>query len=276
MLESILARLLTDDGSALQVLGRDMDLSYRRLGAGVAQVLRLLERHRGAGGGAGLRVGLFMPDGPEWVCADLALMLGGHRSIPIPLEFSPAQAFALLREADVCLTVPEVVEAPHLARFPSRLRLELRDEWLFAQDNPGLEVGVPTGLDPDATRLVKAIHTSGTTDQPKGVLLSYGAISSKVETLTRLIGVSHLRRYLSLVPLSLLLEQICGIYLTLSCGGTLVLLPPEEGPLTGGGPSVEPYLRRLAEALPTFTVLPPVLVEAMHSFAAERPRMDSR
>jgi long-chain acyl-CoA synthetase len=271
MLESLVTLLATSDAPALERLRTQEQHSYRQLGQGVARVIRILEEQSARLGKPTLRVGIFMPNSAEWVCADLALMIAGHRSIPVPMEFSESQAHDLLREADLCLATPGKLDAPHLAHFPRGCRLTFSGKDLFKSGGPDLTRELRPRLTPGATDLVKAIHTSGTTSRPKGVLLSFGAIDAKTDTLSGLIRAAHRRRYLSLVPMSLLLEQICGIYLILSSGGTLVLLPPGTPPLIGG--EVEPghLLPFLAEARPTFTVMPPALVESMKAFAEERP-----
>ncbi|BDU74532.1 AMP-binding protein [Mesoterricola silvestris] len=269
MLERILRNLESSDAPAIEVLGTPGAYSYRRLGSAVARLQRQLADRAARLGKDRLRVGLFMPNGPEWVCADLALLFGGHLEVPVPLEFTSSQARALLHGADLCLVDGSGAHAPQLACVPRSRRVLVRMPMAGGTAEPPTWTG-----DPDRGRLlVKAIHTSGTTSSPKGVLLSDRAIQAKVDTLRPLIGEPNLRRYFSLVPLSLLIEQICGIYLPLSTGGTLVLLAMDERPLTGGGPPASHYLPFLAEARATFLALPPSMVEAVHKAASHCPEM---
>ncbi len=269
MRQRLLHRLLTSDAPAVQRLGSPEALSYRQLGCAVAALQGLLIRETASKAKPRLRVGLFMPNGPEWVCADLALLLAGHCEIPVPLEFTPEQASSLLKDVDVCLVTPAERDAPQMACVPRQRRIVVRLENLHCKPGESLSMASDPARPPRDPAIAKAIHTSGTTSEPEGVLLSFKAIEAKVDTLSTLIGESRLRRYLSLVPLSLLLEQICGIYLTLSAGGTLILLPTGEKPLTGGGHPAGHFIPFLRKAQPTFMVVPPAVVEAMKDHALE-------
>lgn len=222
MLERILSRMADDRSRALEVLGGGEVYSYRCLGRAVGTaraILRSIAPRAGA-----LKVGILMDNAPEWISVDLALLLEGHTSVPVPLEFSAEQAYGLIQSVDILLLDQQAAGFPHAGMMAAERRHVLNMKDLL--DGPGAASG------PGVTRRVqgnpvKAIHTSGTTSRPKGVLISAEALSQKVELLADLIGTQALRRYHSLVPLSLLLEQICGIYLILSqapsslwrCGG---------------------------------------------------------
>src|SRR5437773_2383004 len=65
------------------------------------RLMEMLDRHTRMN--RHLRVGLVMQNSPEWVAADLALMLGQHTEVPVPLAFTADQARHLLAGADVCL-----------------------------------------------------------------------------------------------------------------------------------------------------------------------------
>src|SRR3546814_4054511 len=64
--------------------------------------------------------------------------------------------------------------------------------------------------DGDEDWICKIIHTSGTTSRPKGVQLSTQAVGAVLASLRQRMPADAHRRYLSLVPLSLLLEQEIG------------------------------------------------------------------
>src|SRR5262249_39755534 len=158
-------------------------------------------------------------DSAAWVVADLALFLVGAIEIPVPLAFTPEQGAHLLRSASLCIVDQGSILAPALSELTPQVQLVQP----AAASPAGLQQ-LPAGR--GYAEVVKVIHTSGTTSEPKGVQIRGTALALLVDELAQRLGAMAARRYLSLVPLSLLIEQVSAIYLPLTLGGTLILLPP--------------------------------------------------
>ena len=79
----------------------------------------------------------------------------------------------------------------------------------------GSETGWPSVTPDDAATIV---YTSGTTGEPKGVVLSHGNILSNVACSIDRFGLSPGDRYLSFLPLSHSFERTAGYYSTLLAG----------------------------------------------------------
>ena len=249
-----------------------------RAAASIAEMLRQRQNALGRP----LKVGLVMQNSPEWVAADMALLAVGAVEVPVPLAFAAAQALHLLQGIDLCLVdvrgaarlrawhaatadgstpMPELLSVALdtlLLQPSSRLRFQLRDEH---------HVG-------------KIIHTSGTTSQPKGVRIRLNGLDALLASLRRRIAPGHFGRYLSVVPLSLLIEQVTAVYMTLLDGGTIVFPPPEVPLLGESGATAGNMLAQLKAARPTALTLPPSMVEALlascHAVAAEPAAMRSQ
>ncbi len=121
------------------------------------------------------------------------------------------------------------------------------------------------------------IYTSGSTGNPKGVrLLSSQALWS-AETLAKAIGASSEDKYLSVLPLPLLLELICGIVIPVLVGGSVHYDGAAAQSVGVGAPC------NIAEAFerarPTTSVLVPQLL-ALYAgqlmAAGERPPKELR
>jgi long-subunit acyl-CoA synthetase (AMP-forming) len=112
-------------------------------------------------------------------------------------------------------------------------------------------------------RICKIVHTSGTTSTPKGVMLRRSAVDDLISSITNRLGVEAWQRYVSVVPLSLLVEQVFAVYLTFLAGGTVVFLPEETKPLGTAGSNVDEVCDLLPASRATVSLVPPSLVEGI-------------
>lgn len=259
---------------------------------------------RPGGEGERPRVGLVAHNSPEWVVADLACLIGAVTEVPVPLAFTADQARSLLRDVDVCL-----VDTPgreRLAAWGGDVLPAGAPVWVVDLAAPAAERPTPTTtpaaaltvegsgsaiasaaghaggsltvrqmpVRPTEDWICKVIHTSGTTSAPKGVRIRAAGLDRLLAELNGRVPTDLGRRYLSVVPLSLLIEQVAAEYLTMLGGGTLVLLPPTV-PLLGTAPRALPaVLAQVPAARPTAMQGPPVLFESFAQIAAAHPDDD--
>ncbi|MCV4284081.1 AMP-binding protein [Pseudomonas capsici] len=199
-------------------------------------------------------LGIVTRNTSQWLVADLACLFAGITSLPLPLAFSQAQAENLAAHCDGFL-----VDTAGQKTLNERWNLDLPASKVRHLDLPA----TPQPLRDEITGrnwICKIIHTSGTTSSPKGVRLSCNAIAQVLTSLRERMPANAHQRYLSLVPLSLLLEQVTAAYLPLLAGGTVHFLPENE-PLLGE-PVASPA--RLTDWIlsvkPTAITVPPVML----------------
>ncbi|MDG4809338.1 AMP-binding protein [Micromonospora sp. WMMD1120] len=256
------------DAPLIEVMGRADVVTYRSAFDAAAALAAELT----AVGNRRRRVGLVAHNSPHWVVADLACMIGGAVEVPVPLAFSADQARSLLREVDLCLVDAagrERLEAWGDGVLPPGTQVSDIDLADLCARGRGRVISPPPG-----DWACKIIHTSGTTSAPKGVRIRASGLDEVLESLDRRIPAAVDRRYLSVVPLSLLIEQISGTYLTMLGGGTLVLLPAEV-PLLGTAPgALAAVTARVPEARVTAMQGPPALFEAFAQIAVANPTDD--
>lgn len=205
-------------------------------------------------------VGVVAGNGASTLIADLACLLAGVASLPLPLAFSRAQAEHLAQKCQLFL-VDERGAAVLAERWGLALCQSLR---LDRPDYEGADFPFDAPPAPSG-RICKIIHTSGTTSRPKGVMLAERGVGAVVEALEARLSPEIHSRYLSLVPLSLLLEQVSAIYLPLLAGGTVHFLPDSVPLLGEAGADPERLLRWLVKVEPTFVVVPPVMVSRIQA-----------
>jgi long-subunit acyl-CoA synthetase (AMP-forming) len=145
-------------------------------------------------------IGIYAPNGRDWVIAQLACALAGKIVVPLPTFFSPAQLGHVVRDASVDLILATKQTAAVAAQS-----------------------GVPTNvIDIDRTGagllevtdgFGQITYTSGSTGQPKGVRHQSGQIAWSAAALAAATGATAEDTYLSVLPLPLLLETICSIFI---------------------------------------------------------------
>jgi long-subunit acyl-CoA synthetase (AMP-forming) len=220
-------------GDSAALVSADGVLSYRAL----------VERVRGYAQWATRlphRVGLLFTKGADCVVCDLALSFTGKELVPLPEFFSDAQLLHIARAAQLS----DVVADKTSAERAKRLGLAVHE----------LDAEGVTNIAP-ATGAGRIIFTSGTSGEPKGVCLSQRQLLASVAALAEASRASAADRYLSVLPNSLLLEQIAGMYLPLSVGAAIHM----PG-ILAASPAAQ--LTAAQQARATATVLVPELLAA--------------
>ncbi|MET9071401.1 AMP-binding protein [Streptomyces sp. NPDC004232] len=289
LIDGLLARADSDD-IMVEVLspagGPTLTWTYRQV-IGAARVLADDLAVLAARLGRTPRVGLLAENSAEWVVADLALLFSGAVEIPVPTAFSAEQAASLLAGADACLV--DSRGADKLAQWGSERVLAAGCQ-VDSVDLPALIAagayrdwgspraseaerggGSPPIASWDEDAVFKVIHTSGTTSAPKGVMIRRHGIEALLDSLRRRSTPEIFRRYLSIVPLSLLVEQVTGLYMPFLAGGSVIFLPPGTALVGTSGDAAPRMLSLLRSARPTAVVLPPTMAALLLSLCVESP-----
>lgn len=181
---------------------------------------------------------LIMNNHPAWAILDLALMFKLQCCVPLPAFFSKdqtkhsildANVDHLLIECDVDGTPKQDINNFLEEYFQPGIKISIANKQLFFFS---LKSKYKV-RQPDENRIQKITYTSGTTDKPKGVMLSQQAIMTKVEALAEASEANENDIALSILPLSTLLENIAGLYVPLYCGAQTTLLSPQSIGISG-------------------------------------------
>ena len=158
--------------------------------SGLAETIRPLPRV----------VGLLAPNDVEWVVGQLACALAGKIVVPLPNFFSPGQLEHIGRDAGV-----ELVLATEATR-PDAARMGVATHLIGDRQAPAALASVADGFG-------QIIYTSGSTGQPKGVRHESGQLAWSTQALAAASDAREDDRFLSVLPLCLLLETICAVFL---------------------------------------------------------------
>lgn len=157
-------------------------------------------------------VALMLDNSVEWIVVDLACMNLNISLTPIPQFFTDEQIRNIIKDAEI-----SYIFCDNLSRFDF---LEFKNLDFFESKNVSL-LKLDKVTNPKKSEIVKITFTSGTTSDPKGVCLSGGNIDKVVFSLIDRIGSDNIVNNLILLPLSILLENIAGVYCALCCGAKI-------------------------------------------------------
>ncbi len=240
---------LAAHGDQVAIAGADTARTYRGLLADVDTWCRHLDA------AAARTVAYRLPNGPNWIALDLALLRSGRTAIPIPDFFSTAQEAHALAAAGVdhyvtCGPVPDGFATTDLTHG---IRI------LKASCAP------PVSLHPATA---KVTFTSGTTGTPKGVCLSAEQLLATAGAIEQALGGEGIRQHLCALPLSLLLENVAGVYASLGNGSRIAAPTLEEIGLSGSsGLDVQAFVEAQHRYRPQSLILVPQLLLALTAAA---------
>jgi long-chain acyl-CoA synthetase len=175
---------------------------------------------------AGDRCALIGGNHPDWCAAWYAIVSLGAVAVPLDPQLLPAAAAALLDDAGARFAVVDVRAQAMSAGWKQLERVFwLSDEHgaLFSSDVG--HVGAPRDLVGGAGDLAALLYTSGTTAEPKGVMLTHKNLVASVESTVAALGAARTDVSLSVLPFHHILAQIGGMLAPLAVGATVALLP---------------------------------------------------
>jgi long-chain acyl-CoA synthetase len=181
-------------------------------------------------------IGLTGPNNIAWVANYLGCLMARRTVVPIPDFFSDEQRRHIAGDAgiDTVLSSGDEGVPERLSTSPVLQAAESADDW----------------------RLI--IYTSGTTGAPKGVRLGPRQVQSSVKALSAAVAPGPGDSYLSLLPFSLLLEQVTGILVPLATGIRCDIATRASARALSG--DIGAMVDAIDRARPSLTVLVPDLL----------------
>jgi long-chain acyl-CoA synthetase len=198
---------------------RTLRWTYTQLGELAFRVARELEAR---GIGKGDRVLLWGDNSAEWVGAFFGCMLRGAIAVPMDRIAAPDFAQRVMSDVDAKLVVCASALKEHAAGRPLLELEELSDT--LADRSATSYPPVEFSRDDPA----QIVFTSGTTAEPRGVVLTHGNILASVDPIEREFPkyrrgerIFHPIRFLELLPLSHVFGQFMGMFIPTLIGGTV-------------------------------------------------------
>lgn len=212
---------------------------------------------------------------PEWITADMAMMVIGAVDCPIYPTLTSKQIEFIFNDANVKIAVVsnqyqlnKVLKCRSSVRTLKKIivmadAIEIVDNDVllfsdilrmgegFGRENPSYIEHSLHQVKP--TDIATIIYTSGTTGNPKGVMLSHRNIVSNATSAIQNIPIGETDLLLSFLPLCHSFERIAAYTLGLGCGATVAFAE-----------SVDKVAENMLEVKPTIITTVPRLFERIY------------
>ena len=248
------------DGEYLPITYAQMITRIRHITTGLIQ----------AGVKPGDRIALLMENRPEWAVIDYAILATGAVTVPLYCSYRPQDMAYVLNDSGASSVF---TSGGRLLRDLKIAAAECKAvKRIYCCDDGGDgELTHPMseleGMEVDELQLEKRlakidrdqlatlVYTSGTTANPKGVMLTHGNILTNLESVTTLFpDLNQGDRLLSFLPLAHALERTAGHFFPYSFGISVAFA---ERPDT--------VAKNLTEAKPTIMISVPRMLEVVRS-----------
>lgn len=178
----------------------------------------------------GARCGILAANSPRWLAAHLGIIAAGNTVVPLDTAFHADQVNKLLLDSGAVLLFADARNlgvAEEAVRGTST-KLVLVDgtdhgrptlDEMFAAGNDGFQPvpNVPSDI-------ACLLYTSGTTSDPKGVMLTHENLRGEMDSVFQFIRFDEHDAILGVLPLFHALAQMANILLPLSCGARVVFI----------------------------------------------------
>jgi len=247
------------NGEYLPVTYDQMARRIRQLACGLMQ----------AGFKHGDHIGILMENRPEWAIIDFAILSIGAVTVPLYCSYRPQDMAYVLNDSGTKAVFVSggklqrdlIIAAQQCSHIKHIYSVDEAGDGKLVENMSHLEA-----VELDEKRLNKhlsrlkrdqlatLVYTSGTTANPKGVMLSHGNILTNLKTVPAVITLLPDDRMLSFLPLAHALERTAGHFLPYAFGISVAFA---ERPDT--------VAKNMAEARPTIMISVPRMLEVMRS-----------
>ena len=186
--------------------------SYDRLWSESGRVATLLQRR---GLSKGDQVIVWGPNCPQWVLIFFGCLRAGVIAVPLDLRSAPDYV-----ERVVSRITPKLA---FTSRYTPKddVSLGLPEVTFEDLESEIYDLPEPEHVRIEPDDLAEIMFTSGTTGDPKGVMLTHRNLTANIEGITQYITCNTSSRLLSILPLSHMYEQMGGLLTVLHFGASV-------------------------------------------------------
>jgi long-chain acyl-CoA synthetase len=169
----------------------------------------------------GDRCAILAHNDAQWCAAYLGILKRGAVAVPLDTNYSAAQVATIVRDSGTKLLIVSDKFKPSTSEVAIALA-NLHSESLEPGTKPLEPVEPLEPLEPGAPAVI--LYTSGTTSDPKGVVLSHGNLLAERDAAFSVVNVTDQDVVLGVLPLFHSLAQLANLLLPFAVGARVVYL----------------------------------------------------
>jgi long-chain acyl-CoA synthetase len=188
------------------------------------------------------RVAILASNHPRWVAAYLGIIAAGRTAVPLDTAFHADQVKKLLSDSGASLLFCDVKHLPVAAQAVDGLSIDLvmtsaageqkatptaSNAPHVATDLDSIFAAGPAAFQPvvpNEDDLAALLYTSGTTADPKGVMLTHANLVGEANSVLAVIKIDSSDALLGILPMFHVLAQMANLFLPLFNGARVVYL----------------------------------------------------
>lgn len=188
-----------------------------------------------------------------WVIGELAILHAGAVNVPLSIKLNePADLVFRIQHSDARFVVVSISQLPKIRAIRSQLEQVEAVLVLGTKDATGLQEGerlledlyeagaawnrqhpgkmleIAHSVQPNDYANIS--YTSGTTADPKGILLTHRNYTANVEQALTLMDIPETYRTLLILPLDHCFAHVAGFYSFMACGASIATVPVGKTP----------------------------------------------
>ena len=176
---------------------------------------------------AGDRCAILADNSPQWVAAYLGVLGMGAVAVPLDTAYKASQVKTILESSGalVILTTPKYIDTTSAAcAAMAGAAPQVRTLADAVATAAGASPPVLTIVDVDPADAAVILYTSGTTADPKGVVLTHANLDAERLAVLAIVEATETDAVLGVLPLFHALAQMANLLLPLSVGARVVFL----------------------------------------------------
>ncbi|PCI19712.1 hypothetical protein COB64_03300 [Candidatus Wolfebacteria bacterium] len=201
------AKEIPDKEALVMRMGyRTVSLSYKDIYTLSLKVSHFLEK---SGFKKDDKVLLLAPNSPYWICVFWGVLLRGCIPVPLNIQSTSETVKKISEQTDAKIIFKHLHYKQELPATLKQYDIEFLPELL---SNIEVSENIQK-INITENDVAELMYTSGTTGDPKGVILTHKNISSNLEVISKLARIAPTDKFLSILPLSHIFEQVIGFLL---------------------------------------------------------------
>lgn len=165
---------------------------------------------------SGDKVLLLAPNSPYWICVFWGTVLRGAVLVPLNIQSTSEMVEKVVKQTGTKIIFKFLNFRQKLPAGLKVYDIELISELATSSSDPSPQ------RERQEEDLIQIMYTSGTTGEPKGVMHTNKNLISNVEALSHIIPITSRDKFLSILPLSHVFEQVAGFLVPFRNGAEII------------------------------------------------------